>query len=123
MAENPPASKQGSAVGAVASGLGSAIRFLSKSGRNGRLSRGLWVGGSTFLKAVSKAMHQLWLEVTGFIFLCFAVIGSFAAIREYRAYTAGTKPVSNVIMSAIFTLMFAYFGLSSFWRSRRRQKL
>jgi hypothetical protein len=120
VAENSPASKQGSAVGVVASGLGSAIRVLGKSRKSGQLSRGLMSGSKAFLRVASRAIHQLWLEVTGFIFLCFATIGSFAAIREYRAFTAGTVPVSRAILAAVFALMFAYFGLSSFWRSRRR---
>jgi threonine/homoserine/homoserine lactone efflux protein len=77
-------------------------------------------GGGAFLRAAGRAVHMLWLEVTGFIFLCFSVIGGFAAIREYRAYSAGKIPPGRAVLAICFTVMFAYFGLSSFIRSRRR---
>lgn len=85
------------------------------------MARGLMAGGGAFARALAKAGHMLWLEVTGFLFVCFAVIGSFATIREYRAYTAGKIPIGRSVMGVCFTLMFAYFGLSSFMRARRRK--
>jgi hypothetical protein len=121
MPEISPVPKQDSAVGMVASGLGSVVRTLSNPGQRSKMGKGLMAGGSAFLRASAKAAHLLWLEVTGFFFLCFAVIGSFATIREYRAYTAGKPVGGKVVMGICFTLMFLYFGLSSFFRARGRR--
>jgi len=41
-------------------------------------------------------MHQLWLEVTGFVFLAFASIGAVALIKEYAAYHAGRTTSGRV---------------------------
>ena len=34
-------------------------------------------------------LHQLWLEVTGFVFLALAFIGAVALFREFARYQAG----------------------------------
>lgn len=62
---------------------------------------------------------MLWLEVTGFIFLCFAIIGSFAFLREYRAWKLSGVGQNRMATTLVFTAVFAWFGLSSFWRARR----
>src|SRR2546425_8042857 len=36
-----------------------------------------------------RILHQLWLEVTGFVFLVLASIGGLALVREYQKYEAG----------------------------------
>ena len=36
-----------------------------------------------------RVLHQLWLEVTGFVFLALAFIGAGAFFREYARYQAG----------------------------------
>jgi NADH:ubiquinone oxidoreductase subunit 6 (subunit J) len=62
--------------------------------------------------------HVLWLEVTGFFFAVFAVIGGAALAREVQVHaTAG-----RIAVLAIFTLMFAWFAVSSFIRARKRKK-
>ena len=68
-------------------------------------------------------LHQLWLEVTGFTFLAMAAVGAMAGVREYGKYHAGqaTGP-GRLILAAAFTISFAWFGLSSFWRVKRRAK-
>lgn len=85
------------------------------------MAKGLMAGGGALVRASAKAAHLLWLEVTGFFFLCFAIIGSFATIREYRAYTAGKPVGGKVAIGICFSLMFVYFGLSSFFRARSRR--
>lgn len=121
MANIPPTAVKGSSVGSVvAGGLGAAVRTLGNSKQRSRMTRGLMAGGGAFLRAMAKAAHMLWLEVTGFLFVCFAVIGSFATIREYRAFAAGKIPIGRTVMGVCFTLMFAYFGISSFMRARRK---
>jgi hypothetical protein len=67
-------------------------------------------------------LHVLWLEVTGLFFLVLALVGAAAAIREYHRHMAGGGSPGKVAVAAIFALMFTYFGVSSFWRSRKRAK-
>src|SRR5215510_15034787 len=59
--------------------------------------------------------HQLWLEVTGFVFLVISVIGANAWVREYHKYQAGQTTSGRVVLATVFTLGFAWFGISSFW--------
>jgi hypothetical protein len=109
----------GNMIRAAGTGLGSAIRVLRGSeGR--RVARGFMHGAGAFFGAVSKVLHLLFLEVTGFVFLCFAVIGGFALIREYPRMVAGSVSHGKFGVTLAFTLMFAWFGMSSFWRARRK---
>src|ERR1700730_2358911 len=63
-----------------------------------------------------RVLHQLWLEVTGFVFLALAFIGAGAFFREYARYQAGQTTSVRVAVAIIFTLTFTWFGASSFWR-------
>lgn len=65
-------------------------------------------------------VSQLWLEVTGFVFLALATIGAMAAVREFMKYEAGKASPNRVAMAVIFCLMFGWFGVSSFWRVRKK---
>ena len=69
-----------------------------------------------------RVMSQLWLEVTGFTFLALAAIGGVALVRECFRYRAGKSALGHVIVAICFTLMFAWFGVSSFWRVSRLRK-
>jgi len=71
---------------------------------------------------VARVLHVLWLEVTGFVFLGIAVIVGFALHHEYGQYQAGKIGSGRVWLAAGVTLMFAWFGLTSFWRARNRTK-
>jgi hypothetical protein len=76
----------------------------------------------TTARSFGHALHQLWLEVTGTVFLAMAAIGGIALAREYAKYAAGRTTASRVIIAICFTLTFAWFGLSSFWRTRRKSQ-
>ena len=54
--------------------------------------------GSAVLAAIratthsfGRVLHQLWLEVTGFMFLAIAAIGAMAGVREYGKYQFGPR--------------------------------
>ena len=90
-----------------------------KTGEN-RLVRAFYRAGTVTLRSVTRVLHVLWLEVTGLLFLVLALVGAGAAIREYHRRSMGTASTGKIILATGFALMFAYFGVNSFWRSRRR---
>jgi putative exporter of polyketide antibiotics len=68
-----------------------------------------------------EIFRQLWHEVTGFVFLAIAAAGVAGLVRAYAAYHVGKGTPSRVVLAAGFTLMFAWFGVSSFARARKRR--
>jgi hypothetical protein len=73
-------------------------------------------GARTTAVHFGRVLHQLWLEVTGFVFLALAFIGAGAFFREYARYQVGQTTSGRVAVAIIFTLTFTWFGASSFWR-------
>lgn len=78
--------------------------------------KGLRVTAASF----GRVLGILWLEVTGFVFLSLAGIGGLAFAREYSKFEAGKASSGRVVLAVCFTLTFAWFGVSSFWRARRK---
>jgi hypothetical protein len=73
------------------------------------------------LRSFGRVLHQLWLEVTGFVFLVLAAIGGVALSREFAKYQAGHGEPARLAVALCFCLTFGYFGVSSFWRVRRKK--
>ena len=92
-----------------------------QAGRNRTLSA-IMRGVSTTLRSFGHALHQLWLEVTGTLFLSIAAFGAVALVREYMKYTAGKATSGRLAIAGCFTLTFAWFGLSSFWKVRKKSR-
>ena len=99
-----------------------ALRVAGRKTGENRWVRAFYRAGSVTGKSVGRVAHVLWLEVTGFLFLVLAVIGAGAAVREYHRYSLGTTSWGRVAIAAAFALLFLYFGISSFWHSRRKAK-
>ncbi|HZT00330.1 MAG TPA: hypothetical protein VFA40_26320 [Terriglobales bacterium] len=78
--------------------------------------------GQVTLRSFGRVLHQLWLEVTGFVFLVLAAIGGVALNREYAKYHAGHGELLRVVIAVCFCVTFGYFGVSSFWRVRRKKQ-
>jgi len=74
----------------------------------------------TTARSFGRVLHQLWLEVTGAVFLAMAAMGGIAGVREYAKYHTGHATAGRVAVAICFTLTFAWFGVSSFWRVRKR---
>ena len=68
-------------------------------------------------------MHALFLQTTGLFFFVFAVFGGAAAYREYHAWSAGQPAGAKLALAATFSLVFAWFALSSFWRASKAQSV
>ena len=109
-------------AGAMLRRLGVAIRVAAQQFAHSRTGAALVHGVKTTAASFGKVLHQLWLEVTGFTFLAIAGIGAITGIREYGRYHAGlVQGPGRLVLAAAFTLSFAWFGVSSFWRIKRRQ--
>jgi hypothetical protein len=100
--------------------LSLAVQVLGRHAGKTRLGGALLSGLTATAQSFSRILHILWLEVTGFVFLALAVIGGGALAREYSKYQAGTQGPGRLIMAICFCLVFGYFGLSSFWRARKK---
>jgi len=102
--------------------LGAAAHIArDQAGRNRTLSAVMSAVRATF-RSFGHAMHQLWLEVTGTLFLSIALFGALALAREYTKYHAGQTTAGRVAIAVAFTVSFAWFGLSSFWKARRKNQ-
>lgn len=108
-------------VDAKARKLGMIMRIAAQqAGRSrsfGALSRA-WGATASHTRRV---LRQLWLEVTGFVFLSLAGIGAVAWVREYLQYRAGKTTSGRLALAVGFTLLFGWFGISSFWRVRKKK--
>ncbi len=102
--------------------LGVVARVASQQAKRSRTAQAATRALSATARAFGRVLHQLWLEVTGLIFLVMAASGGFAAAKEYAKYEAGRAGVGRVAVAVCFTVTFAWFGVSSFWRVRQKSR-
>lgn len=95
-------------------------RVASRMARRNRLLTAAVSGARLTLNSFGRVLHLLWLEVTGLFFVAFAVIGGVAAYREYPRYAAGKIGPARLIAAVCFSVLFAWFAVTSFWRARRK---
>ena len=92
-----------------------------QAGRNRKMSAIMKAVGAT-ARTLGHVLHLLWLEVTGTVFLAMAAIGGIKLVHEYAKYEAGKVTAGRLAIATLFTVTFAWFGVSSFWRVRRKGK-
>ena len=102
--------------------LGVVARVAGQQVNRSRTVRAVKGAAWTAGRAVGRVLHQLWLEVTGLVFLVMAASGGAAVAHEYAKYQIGKAGFGRVAIAICFTLTFAWFGLSSFWRVRQKSK-
>jgi hypothetical protein len=102
--------------------LGVVARVAGQQARRSRMVRAASSAVATTARAFGRVLHVLWLEVTGLIFLVMALSGGVESVHEYAKYQAGRAGLGRVVVAICFTLTFAWFGVSSFWRVRRKGK-
>ena len=101
--------------------LGIVARVAAQQAGRSRTGSAVLKGMRAATASLGRVLHQLWLEVTGFTFLVLAGIGAFAGFREYSKYQTGhASGPGRLILAICFTASFAWFGLSSFWRVKRK---
>ena len=97
-----------------------ATRVAARTAGRSRLLAAAWRGIRTTAVSLGRVLHRIWLEVTGVFFLIFALVGGAAAWREYPIYKAGRADLLHLLAPALFSVLFAWFGLTSFWRAHKK---
>jgi hypothetical protein len=92
-------------------------RFAGDKALRKRLFRAGLAGAAATANSVGRASRKLWLEVTGFLFICLAVIGGAEVWRKWE-----THETSKLAIAAAFAALFLYFGVTSFWRAKRTDR-
>jgi hypothetical protein len=67
------------------------------------------------IPGVIRPIHILWNQVIGFVFFVLAVVFGYRVIR-------GKEPVGLQIVGALFVILIAWFGISSFLKARKISK-
>jgi hypothetical protein len=98
-------------------------QLFTEPAARGRVWNAVRQGARATARSFGHVAHVLWLEVTGAVFLSMAVFGAFALAREYEKYEAGHATAGRVLVAVGFTLAFAWFGVSSFWRVKKKSRL
>lgn len=100
---------------------GMVAKVASQQASRSRTFNAIMGAARTTLRSFASVLHQLWLEVTGVIFLIMSLSFGGAAVKEYGKYHAGQVGPSRAAIAMFFTVTFAWFGLSSFWRVRKKR--
>ena len=66
-----------------------------------------------------RPLRSLWNEVIGFLFLSLSFLGAVSGFRAFRAFNGEPADLFRLILTGIFVLIMAAFGISSFWRARK----
>ncbi len=100
--------------------LGIAARIAGNQVKRSRTYGAVRGGIRATLGHFAGVARQLWHEITGFVFLVFAAAGAIAVVREYNLFHSGRGAPGHVAVAVGFTAVFGWFGVSSFWRARKR---
>ena len=93
--------------------------------RNNPLARGAAKGAMVFGKKLGHVLHLLFLEMTGFLFICLSLGLAGATRKEWLHYATGDHTPDRMFkvgVAGFMTAMFFYFGVSSFFRAKRKAK-
>ena len=102
--------------------LGVIARVATQQAGRSRTVGALMMAARATARSFGRVLHQLWLEVIGAVFIFMAGIGGIALAREIVKYQAGQATAGRIAVAICFTLTFAWFGVSSFWRVKKKQR-
>jgi hypothetical protein len=95
-------------------------RFAAREAGKSRLFRAAYMGVRTALHSLGRVIHQAFLQLTGLVFCLFAVEFALRIPGTYCDQLAGRHGPYQLYLLAFFTVIFAWFGITSFWRTRKR---
>jgi hypothetical protein len=92
-------------------------RVKTSAQKRDRLLGAIFAGGKTILISFARTGYALWLEVTGLLCALIAVRYGSALFHEYQANHAASG--HRFWTFAVFTVVFGWFTVLSFVKSRR----
>ena len=95
-------------------------RVAGRAIRGNRVVNALLTAGGRIFASMARVGHALFLETMGLFFLLFTLTGGAATYRMYRQYASGDAGLERLLLGVIFTTVFGYFAITSFWRAQRR---
>jgi hypothetical protein len=104
-----------------AKNIARAVQVVAGQVQRNRLLSAALSGVRATVASFTHIFHILWLEVTGFIFLILGMMGAAAGVHEYHRSGLGQANATKLWVSGIFAVLFVYFGVSSFWRARKKR--
>jgi hypothetical protein len=102
--------------------LGVVAKVASQQAGRSRTVAALMKAARATARSFGHVLHQLWLEVIGAVFIFMAGIGGIALAREIAKYQAGQATAGRIAAAICFTLAFTWFGVTSFWRVKKKQR-
>jgi hypothetical protein len=72
-----------------------------------------------FMPAVMKPLRVLWNEIIGFVFICFAIVSIPSVYRGINSYSGEIAEVGRIVLSAFFSCVMLFCGVTSFLRARK----
>jgi hypothetical protein len=102
--------------------LGVVARVAAQQAKRSRTMRAATQAAAATGRAFGRVLHQLWLEVTGVVFLVMALSLGAGSVREYGKYHAGQAGPGRTALAICCAVVFTGFGVSSFWRVKNKRK-
>jgi len=68
---------------------------------------------------ILKPLRALWNEIIGFLFLLLAAAPIPGLVRHWRAFQEDGSGLFRIVLSIVFIVAMASFGIHSFLRARK----
>ena len=99
---------------------GAVGRVAFRQAGNSRFLRAGYTAAQTTLRSIRRILHLLFLQITGLFFCLFALGFASRIPRTYHEYLTGGHGLQRTGVLVALSLVFAWFGATSFWRSRAK---
>jgi hypothetical protein len=74
------------------------------------------------LPAIIRPMRVLWNQIIGFLFLVLAAWAVPRGVRSVREFDGNLESFFRLLLTSVFIVAMAGFGIYSFWRARKAAK-
>ncbi|MGC9972357.1 MAG: hypothetical protein ABSE56_17380 [Bryobacteraceae bacterium] len=74
------------------------------------------------LPAIIRPLRVLWNQIIGFLFLVLAAWAVPRGVRSVREFDGNLESFFRLLLTSVFIVAMAGFGIYSFWRARKAAK-
>jgi hypothetical protein len=106
----------------ISSAAWAVTRIAARGAGNSRLLHAGYTAAQNAGRTFVRIGHLLWLQITGLFFIVFALGFIGRMPRAYGNYLAGRESAGHFGLLVVLTILFVWFGVTSFWRAHRRQR-